>query len=209
MKLNELTPHVAKHLVRHKWETPRQVVFYLKKSGYVEIGKGNYASAWSKRGTNSIVKVSGFEDRGWLHFLEFIKENKSPYLPKVSRVIKYVTDFSDGIKDTNYIAFMERLEHMGITLEDNCMAVIYAFTKLYNGSEFDILEIEKHLFAKYKAHDTSYRYLRALEFFEKKFPGFNELIFKIIRSNPTIDLHERNIMCRSNGTPVITDPWAD
>jgi len=205
MRLTELTPSIAKRLIKDKWETPEDVKEYLIQNGYEMIGLGMYSSVWSNHGSKAVIKVSSEKDTCWLKFVEFCKANKSPYLPKVSRIAE---------SEDNFIAFIERLEpirnpDLKIKLDQAITGISWFGRKILDKDEF-VDYIRNYPSESKMEHMDRYDY--AIAPLLKKYPGFLETIAKMNSYGKNLpceeDLHLKNVMIRpSTDIPVITDPW--
>jgi len=194
MRVNELDLKHAKHLSKNKWTVSSEIWDYLRNNGYDTIGQGSFSSIWTKPNSNSAIKVSRVSDRCWLSFAELCKTRKSPYLPKISRVIKYQIKLPEStIEQFAFIAFMEKLNPRAD--DSKLQSLVYKFLELerISGGYEDYQPEESGLI-------------------EKTWPGFVGLVQYInSKGRPKScanDLTDKNICWRNGKTPVIVDPWA-
>lgn len=88
----------------------RDFIKRLASEGMQIIGQGDFATVFrhSAYPSDVVVKVSLMAEEGAYTWLEWCKENPSPYVPKVYSL--YRSLFNGGAGETIFIAFMEKLE---------------------------------------------------------------------------------------------------
>lgn len=84
--------------VRSARETREKIETSLRSHDYERLGTGAFATAYSKRGADHVVKVAyGFEcgaDWGYMTYLEEIqKAGPNPFFPKIHSVVAFVDNW--------------------------------------------------------------------------------------------------------------------
>ena len=196
MKINEITIDQSRHLIKNYWGHPKKVADWLTMNNFVELGRGDYSIAYSKPGSNIVIKISKFEeDKAWLAFVNYTKSHPSQYFPKISRLVKYRDAIND--KKIYFIAFMEKLEPIVDSTSSLALKVIDFLENQDDDFSFD--DIDEYPESK-----------QILLSAEERWPGFVHTTHNVFEDVPSfcyVDLHANNIMMRGN-TPVIIDPWA-
>lgn len=176
--LNELKFSDARTL-KHKADKNAWVE-YLQQNNFLKYGSGMYSVVYGKEyNSNLVVRIS--KDKAWLQFYEFAYKNqrKNKHLPRIGKIIQSSDDW--------YLVFMERLERTKLPLE----------VEMY---------LDNVIARKDSEHTTLAYYKETLEFFGPEFMKLFEYLYKN-RGTAHWDLHDANIMRRSNGDFVIIDPY--
>lgn len=202
MKINELKPSQAKTLTKTQWHFPKEIKTWLIKNKFELLGHGSYSLVYATPGSNIVVKISKKEDVCWLNFVDYVKKKKgNPHLPKISRVTKYV----DNLGDTNFIAFMEKLEpiHSGANIDPDDYE---GLTFLGNWFMAASRTIEPFVASRRtESKIFAYKYARKNPLF---FRTLQELK-RMVRGKCYLDTHFENFMIRpSTNEIVIIDPAA-
>lgn len=187
MQLNELRPSDAKLLVKTDLTLPIEIIKYLESQGYEKLGEGQYAQVWGMPNSNAVIKVSTQQDKCWLRFVEFVHSEKSPFLPKISRIKRWNYDGKNY-----FIAFIERLKSLP-----------------YNSKWLNFALRVESLAVTYK---NRFRPTEAdLDFADNniELAGLIKRLSRFIERNPcSFDFHVGNFMQRpKTGQLVIIDPF--
>lgn len=161
-------------------------VDHLEEQGWEEIGYGTYGSVWSKDGR--IIKLC--RDRAYHDWIRFATRNTCPHFP----VVHHTTRTPDD-------CFAVQLEPLlPLTKRETWSLVIPVFARQYKRNLSAAL-IERI--------DQDFGYSRALRLAAGLPDSFLQALDACIanRSRWTVDLPWHNVMKRSDGTMVITDPW--
>jgi hypothetical protein len=208
------------------WKSVKQVQAFLKREGYKRLGKGAFAEAWSQHGSDTVIKISTQEDKCWLRYAKWAKQQQgNPHVPRIDMLKTYNT--KDG---TLFIARVEKLKE----IDDYFNKIM---TRI--GREDDPTEVGKMLWVGMLGYDTLQDLLRESNIMrslanssikKEYFPHVStpEMIAHLLNGsrrtklaqtvkkaheyilrNPQCyeDLHAGNIMMRGN-TVVVMDPAA-
>lgn len=166
----------------------KQLISFLKKDGYKQIGSGMYAYCYAKKGEDFVIKIFNIEyDRPYYAYLNKIKKLKNPYTPKILEVIK------KNIGKCRYcLVVMEKLKHYQ---DLKVHEVIYLVKK-----HFDLDSI------KQSYDELTWDFETPIKALQRVFKILNEINLKMPCYT---DIHEDNIMFRKieqGFFPVIIDP---
>ena len=94
------------------WKSLEDVERWLKKNGYVNIGSGKFATAFSKPGNTVVIRISRREDYCWHHFLRWIESQpKNRFLPKIYQTSVYEGEWHGKPQKFSIVA-TERLKKL-------------------------------------------------------------------------------------------------
>jgi hypothetical protein len=192
-------------------KTSNKVDKILKAKGYKRLGAGVDQTAYLEPGTGLVLKVFGTQGGesfsadhkmffAWAKYC--IKNSSNPFLPRFGGYDSFVLD------GDRYLQIrQEPLKPLGV--------VGHVLELLATAIEEDgIRTLEE---AEEFVEDFNERYVPALEKLKQQLgPGGLDLMFSTMlrlymvgkKNGWNFDLHAGNFMQRSNGTPVIVDPWA-
>jgi len=190
------------------WESPKQLVAWLKSNGFEKLGGGVFAAAWAKPGHNRVVKVSNRQDDCWIKFAQWsMAKTNNTHLPKIPWIKRYQGK-RKGIATEFFITIIERLKPLTKTaiarindpgvllglmhyanLDYNTeQSIEKAMSKQPNPQQFS----DRKVLTKYKNHP----FIKAIQQISN------------ISGDCWSDLHSGNLMVRNDGTIIITDPIA-
>jgi hypothetical protein len=192
-------------------KTSNKVDKILKAKGYKRLGAGVDQTAYLEPGTGYVLKVFGTQGGesfsadqkmffAWAKYC--MKNTDNPFLPRFAGYESFVLD------GDRYLQIrQEPLKPLGVVGH-----VLELLATAIEEEGIQTLE-EAEEFIK----DFNEQYVPALKKLKQQLgPGGVELMFstmlrlyKVGKKNGWFfDLHAGNFMQRSNGTPVIVDPWA-
>jgi hypothetical protein len=216
VNLCELRPSDAKQISKASWDSPDQIIAYLEKHGYSELGGGFSAITFTQPGSNAIIKVSTRDDICWVEFAKYVEKNPNNHYPKIKQLKLYTNSNKNALQGSGnlyFVCFIERLQAIQTAQKDELTLLAAAMIEILKnlGSMHDIHFWEQHLSHIRKNNQLDYNKIRNLSLkFRKTYPNFEQAIvnLKQIRSKGcSWDLHPGNIMWRpSNSMWVITDP---
>ena len=194
------------------WKSPPETIRWLKQNGFKEIGDGNFAVTYAKPGHNRVVKVSTQADVCWIRFAQYamsVTDNK--HLPKIPWIRRYQGN-REGIAQEFFITIIERL--LPIT-SDNITSIkdpaillglfhYGDFAPFMRNRILDALHVIGYAKDEWLDGDEK---IVAAKFGDHPFIQALEMI-NSTKGRCWTDLHEENLMVRSDGTIVITDPIA-
>lgn len=184
---------------------------FTTQSGYKKLANGRMAITFLRPGKDEVLKVWAV-DSAYERFIEIVKEWKgNKHMPRFLSPVREMTFFHKRTSAMplkfKYVR-MERLEEAEWFEFDGVRYRIDDITtKMVDTFNFGPSTLENDL----KKYEASYAVTRT------KKPMGEELklwastvwhvLYEMIRThNAQDDLHERNVMKRSDGTAVITDP---
>jgi hypothetical protein len=149
--------------------------------GMKHIGGGAYGHTFRSKHDGSVIKIFK-PDKGYTNFLQYVKENKDDiHLPKIRKLAQF-----------------KHMKNKGLSL--------IKLEKLHPIDMHDVVQIRDYVFGSANPN------------FEKAFkedkPSLARSLRKLVshsekhRSTVRLDLNKNNIMKRTNGDIVITDPFA-
>lgn len=177
----------------------------LKRIGYKKIGQGVDAMVFRKDTTHVIkfifprlIRDLPESNKIFLYFYEFCKNNPSKNLPKFSSVNEIEIDGEDFLQIS-----MEHLYPLDSGSDDE--SIVWGLSYLAeNNTAWE--DVKKQLSSYDFWHNVKKPNLENLE-------NYKNLYLDMIKLNNNLpkgaysDIHTENVMKRSDGTLVITDPW--
>lgn len=192
-------------------KTSNKIDRILKAKGYKKLGAGVDQTAYLEPGTGLVLKVFGTQGGesfsadhkmffAWAKYC--MKNSSNPFLPHFGGYDSFVLD------GDRYLQIrQEPLKPLGV--------VGHVLELLATAIEEDgIRTLEE---AEEFVENFNKRYVPALEKLKQQLgPGGLDLMFSTIlrlylvgkKNGWNFDLHAGNFMRRTDGTPVIVDPWA-
>jgi hypothetical protein len=174
--------------------TISSVASYLRSAGAKVLGSGMRASVLESPRKDSVIKIY-HQDTGYDSFLDHVKTDKdNPHFPKIMQRGKIPLD-KTGESHLRVVR-MENLSelHPDHPIRD-AMPIVGTPQKILG-----------------QLNSGQHNRLK------EKYPRIHQAIYDLAKKHenddnpPIIDLHDKNIMQRKDGTPVITDPmvsWSD
>lgn len=169
----------------------RSLTMHLGNLGANELGSGVAGTVISHPNAdkNKPVYKLYTKDRGYDNFISYARKNQdNPHIPKIHAVAKVAID-KDNTRHLKVVK-MERLQPLD---PDHPVRKYLGMGIIGTG--------EKHL--NDTLTDNSYKGINL----RKNFPSFHKTLVDLASQGGNLDLHMGNIMQRSDGTPVITDPF--
>jgi len=188
---------------------PDEIISRARK-GMKYIGEGAFATVYGKPRGTSVIKIGSMGDN-YISYAKEVVKNKTPnpFLPKISK-LTIVKTGNDCYRDDFYIVEMERL------------IPLYDYSKrMYKGNIDDLMS----LFSDMLEEDVPARVAVKSRTMEIGLPGIFKvnlaikpnvvkhlshlvrIINRSVRSSDgSTDIHSGNVMLRSNGQLVMTDP---
>jgi len=194
------------------WESPKQLVTWLRANGFKKLGGGVFAAAYAKPGHNRVVKVSNRQDDCWIKFAQWaMSKTNNTHLPKIPWIKRYQGKRKGKVTEF-FITIIERLKPLtnqailritdpGVLLglmyyadlDSNTEDSIDAAMSKISGRNVKVPDLySPRIPAKYKTHP----FIKAITQINKLGGGCFS------------DLHSGNLMVRNDGTIIITDPIA-
>lgn len=156
-----------------------KMIDHLVKKGW-QVRTGSYSTVLNNG--EMAIKINREPDPCGISFIRWAKENPSPHLPKIG----LIKEFSPGL----FLINMELLHPINKT--DAIYPLLVEIAHMDN-----------------KHHTVDFEYLREFYPEYKAFLDTMETIIKtFVRGDCFFDISNTNIMKRSDGTFVITDPIA-
>ena len=203
----------------------RDIEHLARRAGFHRLGKGVDATVFIKDGNDFVIKVltgANYDPadsaRTFIKFYKFCKSNAEvPYLPKFGPLKKIKLGDTEQTEDFYHIS-MERLYPI-----DNANWKAMNFLLRQAGESMTWHEVEQMI----NKGTFSYEYNAKNIDLEKMYknPKLKEFLLQNLEQGKDIfylikllkrkkggsgwDPHRGNIMQRSDGTPVIIDPWVD
>jgi hypothetical protein len=190
--------------------TSNKIDKILTAKGYKKLGAGVDQTAYLEPGTGLVLKVFGTQGGesfspdhkmffAWAKYC--MKNSKNPFLPKFSGYESFVLDGDRYLQIRQEV--LQPAGHMGQILEVMATAV----------EDDDIQNLNKlgdYIDYYFEQYQDGYQRLQ-----KRLGPEQTQLMLSTIRnlhslaqkSGYSSDLHKGNFMRRSDGTPVIVDPW--
>ena len=198
MKINELTGYKAHPIYRLAQQSHSlfDLEGKLQNTDYqkLKLGSGLYATVFAKPGSDVVYKFFDSNDKGYLNYLDYIKQNQSnPHVPKIiGRLIPLDFSKRQGVSTKSpmnvYLIKLERLSPLNLNnpkhvkIYQNIVALFNAFTS------------------------NSPQSTQFIQRMEKSSPKLVDVVADIGDiTNGEPDIHDGNVMFRKDGTPVITD----
>lgn len=177
--------------------TAFNVIKSLTKRGNNILGYGSYSAVFSNRSdAESVIKISSTASDKWVQYYNLIintdQFKHNPYVPRVS-------SFYYDEEHDYYIAEVERLS---------------SFCEFSLHKKYDLLEAIESFLNNITNTETLIRDLQEFPTVVKNTTAMACLLKALQRyqwEDDTIqlDMHDNNVMFRSDGTIVITDPWCN
>ena len=166
----------------------KRITKTLESYGWLLVDSGYFSTVYSNRKKNYVLKVNLRTDPGYDKYVRFIKSHRSRYFPVISDKKLLTTVDNQKV----YVYLIEKLNSYFITHE-------------VPDTIYDIIEI---LNLDYKNLNN---WKRKHSEFMKKYPGLIQLVINLNKQKGVrLDLQRSsNVMHRRDGTPVITDPYAN
>ena len=220
--LNEVTAFQEKTLMNNDWNSPRQVMGWLRSKGFRQKGAGQFGAAFVHPKYNRIVKISKREDKCWLRFAYWtLKMTSHPNVP----FIDWVRVYGEG--DKFFIAVVEKLSPFNRTAIMNTvdvpgLAYLYAYESWFDDDEHifnrlvkeGIVDIDKIKYGVYREAQQSI--VRQVKKYLKTAKGGKRFLQAIKSSQKyatgkcSYDMHDGNLMYRpSDKRIILIDPLAD
>jgi hypothetical protein len=185
-------------------EADQSVINKLNAMGWKIIGAGVYSMVFENGNKPYILKVNKRQDKGYMAYVSLIKRSRNPHFPKISdqKMLEVIDRFGNQVQ--YYVYLIEKLQVMP---EDEAIDVSYNLEQIILHPYHSLEQIFTN-----KVHGS-------IGNMGGKVPNYllrNRLLVAacqiIGRHIKTFefraDLKEDNIMERSDGTTVITDPYA-
>lgn len=166
----------------------------LERRGFSRIGSGHFSAVYAHPDSDHVIKVGhgstrygGHGGDGWLAYIAWARQQKSPFAPKVRRVKWHKGE--DG--RLFYVAVMEKLEYTTAAAGDP-ERFVHNFARIAldypYGTNYPLIDLIEEEYAVQGLWD----YMESLA---KHFAGLY-----------SFDFHAENSMWRADGTFVVTDP---
>lgn len=219
MRLHELLTEASifdeRTLQKTQWNSPKQLMGWLKKNGFQQKGSGKFGAAFVKSGYNRIVKISKIEDKCWIKFAKWtLAVTNQPSLPN----IPWVKMYRDSNGTQFFVAVIEKLrpfDQVAINNTVDLPGLVYLYL---NEDWFDAdPKLEKRFESIIKRDDRDYSTIRRrLFYFLRNAKGGKRFILTLRAAQKratggcTYDMHDGNLMYRpSDKRIVVIDPLAD
>lgn len=167
----------------------------LQAAGYEPMGTGQFAEVYKKAGTDYVLKLFDYDDKAYLLYMGMIKQHQSnPHFPKIiGKLIK--------VTDQYYAVRMEELHQTSIS--DHEMKLFELFCS--KRASFWLGNMDAFMKSNFRANDR-----KELEDLFQQNPHLCEALTLIAelkdKHSLWFDFKKANIMERSNGEIVFTDP---
>ena len=217
MKLSDIVKDtggtVIDRLYRTKFNSPQEVVKFLKTHGFKKLGGGLYSDVYGRPQDKYVVKISKYYDPCFLKYSEWMaSQTDNPYVPHFEWYKTY-----ESIKGPLIILPVEKLRHLTRAdfnnIEDPAICIgLLRYGNLYDADNDKLrkklkdqgylkgtlnFEISKELVKKFASH----QFIQTIATIHKKFTKGGKC---------SLDLHAGNFMIRpSTNTIVITDPLSE
>lgn len=187
--------------------TWHELVGELAKVGIQSLGKGRFGQVFFKAGWNYVIKV--FEnDSAYLEYVDFCINNPNPHYPKFIKKPLNMHQFhvrthhAEKMMQIVKIELLKPLDEPWYSL--NLEKIFKLLTK-------QVSEIE--IFNEHRNQYESYTDVNEIFNLYKRYnvEQIMSAIYKIKHYFPNykLDLHRQNLMQRSDGTVVLSDPLYD
>ena len=167
----------------------------LKRLGWKKANYGSYSNVYEKADKTYILKINTVMDKGFAWFAFLTRKFPNIHFPKIGDAKVIMVE-----KYKYYLYMVEKLKELpqvraGV-LEAICSI---AENNYYDGKDVSLNELlkEVHKFYEVDVREAGIdeEFLRALD-----------IIFEY-HGNNILDLHDANFMQRTDGTPIIIDPY--
>lgn len=229
-QLQEVSAFQERKLMDNDWQTPREVMDWLRSKGFQKKGSGQFSAAFVHPGFKRIVKISKKQDECWLRFAYWtLKMTSHPNVPYIDWVRVY------GENDKFFIAVVEKLapfnrEAIKNTTDLAGLAYLFIYEDWFEYDQNIIRRLiqegiidEEQVKRKYpgarriaqnKIADTVYRpqvkrWLRTAKT-GKRFINVLKSSQKFAKGGCAYDMHDGNLMYRPRDRRIVViDPLAD
>lgn len=221
MRLDEVTAFQEKTLLERDWQSPKQVIAWLKSKGFVRKGSGQFGAVFLKPGYNRLIKISLRSDVCWLRFAHWtLGMRTNPAVPYISWVHTY-TD-SNGVEF--FIALVEKLNpfnQKAIKETKDIQGLAYLYVQdvklqTLNGPTLDAIDRRLAREGIINPDMSVGQVLFALRKYIAQAKGGKNFVNTLkaaeyrAKAPCNYDIHEGNLMYRpSDKRLVVIDPLAD
>jgi len=179
----------------------------LKKLGWTRLGNGYFSLVFSNPKKNYVLKVNLVNDPGYIEYVKLIKSHPNKYFPHISDMkILEVNGEEFGI----YL--IERLKEMDTPWNFIYSEILRGMMGVQAGgasvTKKGMLTLQNTPAPKKYNQDDWTEILDRIEENEEFVNAINLVVTWANKRLIGIDMHNGNIMQRSDGTAVITDPYA-
>jgi len=228
MRIDELNPQHQMSLNMTKWKSVRQVQKFLRAKGFKMLGAGAYSEAWGKKSENTVVKISTEEDVCWLNYAKWImKQPPNKHLPKIFSLKTY--DTKEGTLFISRVEMLDEMDDYFVHIEQNIAKTPepkkvgeMLWLLMLGWDNVDDLMKYSHVVQKLSRSvllkRPEFKGLTGKQLTHKLLQNFGKSklavlvnkVHKILEKDKRCfkDLHQGNVMRRSDGTVVIMDPSA-
>jgi len=190
--------------------TSKKVERILKTKGYKKLGAGVDQTAYLEPSTGLVLKVFGTQGGksfspdhrmffAWAKYC--MKNSKNPFLPKFGGYESFVLD------GDRYLQIRQEL----LKPAGRVGFLLGLFSEVVDGEEGTTLQdAEDYVAGSYPSYIPDLQKLKnqlGPKGLQLLFSTMQTVYLKGTRRGYTFDLHAGNFMTRSDGTPVIVDPW--
>lgn len=206
MKLQQLLENLQGVKKYHQL-TWNELVQELAKVGINSLGKGRFGQVFYKAGWNYVIKV--FEnDNAYLDYVNFCIENPNPHYPKFIKKPLNMHQFHARTHHAEKMMQVVKIELLQ-PLKDSWYAVnLSKIFKLLNKETDEIMLFNDNT----QQYDSYYNINEIFNDFKQyKVEELISAIYAIKHHFPNykLDLHLDNLMQRTDGTVVLSDPIYD
>lgn len=220
MRLQELLEATAfqeKFLQEYDWNSPKQLIGWLKSKGFQQKGAGKFGAVYLRPGYKNLIKISMREDKCWLKFADWtLGVTHNANLPNIWWVRRY----NDSKGHEFFIALVEKLTPFNKTAIMNTvdltgLVYMYLYEPWFDrNGDFEDRFVKDGLI---KADDTDYDTMRRRLFYWLRNAKDGKRFMLTLKSAENratggcdYDLHTGNLMYRpSDKKIVVIDPLAD
>ena len=216
-QLTEASIFDERALIKTQWNSPNQLMGWLRKNGFQQKGSGKFGAAFVKPGYNRIIKISKIEDKCWIKFAKWaMSTTNHPSLPNIPWVKTYRNDHGQQF----FLAVVEKLrpfDQVAINNTVDLPGLVYLYLK---EDWFDADPRLEKRFEKegiIRADDEDYDTIRRRLFYYLRTAKNGKRFILTLRAAQnratggcSYDMHEGNLMYRpTDKRIVIIDPLAD
>ncbi len=182
-------------------DTQPNAVALLKKYGYKQIGDGLFANVLHYGTSPDVLKLYGADDIGYRTFIGVVQNNSNIHFPKFRSKVTKITQFYHAIR----IEKLMPLPSAAYKVDGFYLVNVIRSTikKFFNNDHLT----DEEFFTNYAEQDD-------VRFFKDNAHASLYAACKLLGQSAKeyevgIDIHTGNVMLRSNGEIVITDPFID
>jgi len=162
----------------------------LEDLGWEQIGTGHFSFVFANPKKNYVLKITDTPDPGYAEYVNLIKSHKNKYFPHISDM--KILEVSGQKYGVYLIEKLGRLERSLLPYADIIDKLVTGLSvdrvyKIYEDDPAKVNEIVKN--------QELMKAIKLLRYWSKK-KGFS------------IDIHDANVMQRTDGTIVVTDPYS-